>query len=99
MAALVATMHMGHYETASFTPGVGWPPHHLGQAIPPCESSHHRRAIPPQTGHPTTDGPSHYRRAIPTHHIFEDEGEVGCCVDDVVQSDNVGMLEALQQRG
>ena len=31
-----------------------------------------------------------------THHVFKDEGEVGGCVDDVVEGHYVGVLQTLQ---
>ena len=33
-----------------------------------------------------------------THDVFEDKGERGLRVDDVVQGDDVGVLQLLQER-
>ena len=34
-----------------------------------------------------------------THHVFKDEGERGLGVDDVVEGDDVGVLQLLEERG
>lgn len=37
------------------------------------------------------------QKAPQTHQVLEDEGEGALCVDDVVQGDDVGMFQVLQQ--
>ena len=40
-----------------------------------------------------------FRLSTCTHHVFEDERQRRLCVYDVVQGDDVGVFELLEQRG